>query len=74
METEIPFPQIPAGLISALDKLFPDQAPRSDPGGLFEFGRLAGQQEVIDLLRRHQHKQQEGRQYVHESPQISGRS
>jgi hypothetical protein len=53
------FPEIPRGLIDALEKQFPDKALRHDDGGLFSFGALAGEQRVMDLLRRHFLKQQE---------------
>lgn len=53
-----PFPEISAGLITQLEQQFPDQAPRSDVGS-FGFGKVAGNQEVIDLLRRHFNKQTE---------------
>lgn len=53
------FPEIPSGLISILEKLYPDKAPRQPDGGLFAFGKKAGEQEVIDLLRHHFNRQQE---------------
>lgn len=54
------FPEIPAGLISELDRRFPDRCPRSDPGA-FGLGKAAGQQEVLDLLRTQFAKQQDPR-------------
>ena len=57
------FPEIPHGLITTLDKQFADRCPREDPGA-FGLGRLAGQQEVIDVLRHHYERQQE-RTHVH---------
>jgi hypothetical protein len=53
------FPEIPSGLITALEKLFPDKASRHDDGGLFMFGQRAGEQAVIDLLRMQFNRQQE---------------
>lgn len=55
-----PFPEIPSGLLSELERLFPDKSPRSDVGA-FSFGKVAGQQEVLDLLRDKFHRQQEAR-------------
>jgi hypothetical protein len=52
------FPEIPPGLITLLNTNFPDKCPRSDPG-VFGLGKLAGQQEVIDLIRVHFDKQKE---------------
>jgi hypothetical protein len=52
-------PEIPLGLISALEQLFPDRAPRHSDGGLFAFGERAGEQRVLDLLRLHYNKQQQ---------------
>ena len=51
-------PEIPKGLLDALAKAFPDEAPRNDLGA-FEFGRRAGPQEVLDVLRQSFKKQQE---------------
>lgn len=44
------FPSIPQGLISALERQFPDKCPRNSIEA-FESGKLAGIQCVIDLLR-----------------------
>lgn len=52
------FPQVPNGLVDLLNQQFPDQCPRSDPGA-FGLGELAGQQQVIDLIRHHYNRQQE---------------
>ena len=52
------FPQVPNGLVDLLTQQFPDQCPRSDPGA-FGLGVLAGQQQVIDLIRYHHERQQE---------------
>lgn len=54
------FPEVPHGLITQLEKQFPDKCPRSDLGA-FGFGQRAGQQEVIDLIRHHYERQQERR-------------
>ena len=57
------FPEIPQGLITTLEKHFPDKCPRSDPG-VFGLGMEAGRQEVIDLLRSHFNRQKD-RSHVH---------
>ena len=52
------FPEIPKVLLDALEKQFPDKAPRDDVGS-FVFGVKAGEQNVLDTLRHHYKKQQE---------------
>lgn len=59
------FPTIPSGLLTELDKRFPDKAPRSQDGGLFAFGERSGEQKVIDLLRHEYNKQQEATNVQH---------
>lgn len=51
------FPSVPYGLITALERQFPDKCPRSDLG-TFELGKQAGIQTVIDLLRNRFETQQ----------------
>lgn len=53
------YPEISSGLISHLEKIFPDKASRHNDGGLFSFGVEAGKQLVIDHLRSNYNKQQE---------------
>lgn len=64
MAKQMPFPEIPPGLMKRLEEAFPDTMPRTEETQ-FGFGKLAGRQEVLDLLRRHYEKQQE-RIHVHE--------
>lgn len=54
----MPFPEVPPGLLKRLEEAFPDRIPRNEVSQ-YEFGKLAGRQEVIDLLRMNYEKQQE---------------
>lgn len=63
MANKTPFPEIPPGLMKRLEEAFPDFMPRAEET-TFQYGKRAGHQEVIDLLRRHYEKQQE-RIHVH---------
>jgi hypothetical protein len=57
MANQMPFPEIPPGLLIRLEKAFPDEVPRS--GDAADWHRAQGQQMVMDLLRKHYEKQQE---------------
>lgn len=54
------FPEVPQALVDHLAQLLPDQCPRSDLGA-FGLGVLAGQQQVLDLLKLNLKKQEETR-------------
>lgn len=60
MANQMPFPEVSPGLLKRLEDAFRDRVPR-DELSQFGFGKLAGQQEVLDLLRKHHDKQQERR-------------
>lgn len=66
MANQRPFPEIPTGLMKHLEKQFRDRMPRQECSA-FELGKVAGQQELMDLLRLNFEKQQEP-SHVHESP------
>lgn len=65
MANQRPFPEIPPGLMKRLEKQFKDRMPRNELSQ-FELGKLAGHQELMDLLRRNFEKQQEP-SHVHET-------
>lgn len=46
------FPQVPRQLLDALAKAFPDKAIRDPNATAGEVGAVAGNQQVIDFLRR----------------------
>lgn len=64
-------PEIPSVLLAHLERMFPDKALRSDAGGLFVFGKAAGEQGVLDYLRTQHQKQQEASTDV-QSPEDRG--
>lgn len=51
------FPVVPDDLLKALEKAFPDKAPRDPSISPVEVGVAIGEQRVMDLLR-HSHSQQ----------------
>lgn len=57
MADQMPFPEIPPGLIKRLEEAFPDRVPRN--GNERTFYQAQGAQQVLDLLRKHYAKQQE---------------
>lgn len=46
------FPVVPSDLLAALEKAFPDRAPRKPDVTPTEVGVLIGEQRVMDFLRR----------------------
>ncbi len=51
------FPVVPPPLLSALAEKFPDKLPRDASLPPSEVGRLIGQQQVLDFLRRQMERQ-----------------
>lgn len=50
------FPFVSDEFLKALEEAFPDKAPRKEPS-MFDVGATAGEQRVLDFIRKHHSKQ-----------------